>query len=62
MGNDRITFTLAILPNWTRRTKRHDALLRFLYLRGISAGDFQEARTALLGKDAPNLSPCVIGD
>jgi len=31
-----------------------------LYLRGISAGDFQEVLTALLGKDAPNLSPAVI--
>jgi putative transposase len=29
-------------------------------LRGISAGDFQEALAALLGKDAPNLSPAVI--
>ena len=32
-----------------------------LYLRGISAGDFQEALAALLGKDAPNLSAAVIG-
>ena len=31
-----------------------------LYLRGISAGDFQEALAALLGKDAPNLSAAVI--
>jgi putative transposase len=31
-----------------------------LYLRGISTGDFQEVLTALLGKDAPNLSPAVI--
>ena len=37
-----------------------DALLPVLYLRGISTGDFQEALTALLGKDAPNLSPAVI--
>ena len=35
-------------------------LLLVLYLRGISAGDFQEVLTALLGKDAPNLSPSVI--
>ena len=28
--------------------------------RGISTGDFQEALAALLGKDAPNLSPAVI--
>jgi hypothetical protein len=32
----------------------------YLYLRGISTGDFQEALSALLGKDAPNLSPAVI--
>ena len=31
-----------------------------LYLRGVSTGDFQEALAALLGKDAPNLSPSVI--
>jgi hypothetical protein len=38
---------------WARRTKSLDALLPILYLRGISTGDFQEALTALLGKDAP---------
>jgi len=31
-----------------------------LYLRGISTGDFQEALPAILGADAPNLSPGVI--
>jgi hypothetical protein len=31
-----------------------------LYLRGVSTGDFQEALAALLGKDAPNLSPSVV--
>ena len=31
-----------------------------LYLRGLSMGDFQEALAALLGPDAPNLSPSVI--
>jgi putative transposase len=35
-------------------------LLPVLYLRGVSTGDFQEALAALLGKDAPNLSPSVI--
>src|SRR5271166_1633241 len=48
------------LPKWARRTKSLDALLPVLYLRGISAGDFQEALAALLGKDAPNLSAAVI--
>ena len=60
-GDDRITFTSAILPKWARRTKSLDALLPILYLCGISTGDFQEALAALLGKDAPNLSPSVIG-
>ncbi|MFL5188758.1 MAG: IS256 family transposase [Microvirga sp.] len=57
---DRIRFTSAILPKWARRTRSLDALLPILYLRGLSTGDFQEALTALLGQDAPNLSPSVI--
>ena len=59
-GAERIRFTSAILPRWARRTRSLDALLPILYLRGISMGDFQEALAALLGKDAPNLSPSVI--
>ena len=59
-AGDRIRFSSAILPRWARRTKSLDALLPVLYLRGISTGDFQEALAALLGKDAPNLSPAVI--
>jgi transposase-like protein len=56
----RIRFTSTLLPKWARRTKSLDALLPVLYLRGVSASDFQEALAALLGKDAPNLSPAVI--
>ena len=57
---ERIRFTSAILPRWSRRTRSLDALLPILYLRGVSMGDFQEALAALLGRDAPNLSPSVI--
>jgi putative transposase len=57
---ERIRFTSAILPRWARRTRSLDALLPILYLRGVSMGDFQEALGALLGRDAPNLSPSVI--
>lgn len=53
-------FTSNILPRWARRSRSLDALLPVLYLRGISTGDFQEALGALLGPDAPNLSPGVI--
>jgi len=59
-GEDRIRYASSILPKWARRTKSLDVLLPALYLRGISTGDFQEVLTALLGKDAPNLSPGVI--
>jgi len=57
---ERVRFTSAILPLWARRTRSLDSLLPVLYLRGISTGDFQEALSALLGADAPNLSPAVI--
>jgi putative transposase len=54
-AEEKIRFTSSILPKWARRTKRLNALLPILYLRGVSTGDFQEALGALLGKDAPNL-------
>ena len=59
-GEDRIRFTSAILPPYARRTKSLDALLPALYLRGISTGNLQEALSALLGKNAPNMSPSVL--
>jgi transposase-like protein len=58
--NGRIRFTSAILPPYLRRTKSIETLLPWLYLKGISTGDFAEALTALLGKDAPGLSATTI--
>jgi transposase-like protein len=57
---DRIRFTPAILPPYARRSKSLEALLPILYLKGVSTGDFGEALTALLGKDAPGLSPSTV--
>jgi transposase-like protein len=59
-ANQKIRFTWSILLKWARRTKSLDTLLPVLYLRGVSTGDFQEALAAVLGKEAPNLSPAVI--
>jgi transposase-like protein len=56
----RIRFTSAILPPYLRRTKSIETLLPWLYLKGISTGGFTDALTALLGKDAPGLSPATI--
>jgi transposase-like protein len=58
--NSRIRFTSAILPPYLRRTKSIETLLPWLYLKGVSTGDFSEALTALLGKDAPGLSAATI--
>ena len=60
-ADERIRYSSAILLKWARRTKSLDVHLPALYLRGVSTGDFQDVLTALLGKDAPNLSPSVIG-
>jgi len=59
-SGERIRFTSHILPKWARRSRSLDALLPVLYLRGVSTGDFQEALSAILGAEAPNLSPGVI--
>src|SRR6056297_2248373 len=58
--DDKIRFSSNILPKWARRSKSLDALLPVLYLRGISTGDFRETLAALLGPEAPNLSPGAI--
>ena len=57
---EKIRFTSNILPKWARRSVSLDALIPVLYLKGISTGDFQEALSAIMGPDAPNLSPSVV--
>jgi putative transposase len=58
-GN-RVRFSSLILPRYMRRTKSLDELIPWLYLKGISTGDFSEALAALLGKEAAGLSPANI--
>jgi transposase-like protein len=55
-----IRFHSALLPPYIRRSKSLEALLPWLYLKGISTGDFSEALQALLGPDAPGLSPATL--
>ncbi|MAF06229.1 MAG: IS256 family transposase [Acidiferrobacteraceae bacterium] len=59
-GDGAIRFTSAILPRYLRRTKSLEELLPWLYLKGISTGDFSEALAALLGAQAPGLSASTI--
>ena len=59
-NGQRMRFTSKILPPYLRRTKSIEELIPFLYLRGISTGDFSEALAALLGPDAPGLSASTV--
>ena len=56
----RIRFSSSILPPYLRKTKSMEELIPWLYLKGISTGDFSEALSALVGKDAPGLSASTI--
>ena len=55
----KIHFTSKILPPYLRRTKSVEELLPWLYLKGISSGDFPQSLQALLGTNAPGLSPAT---
>ena len=59
-GDDRIRFRSSILPPWLRKAKSIEDLLPWLYLKGVSTGDFQEALAALLGSNAAGLSATTI--
>ena len=59
-GGERIRFTSKVLPPFLRRTKNVEELLPWLYLKGISTGQFEEALTALLGPDAPGLTASTV--
>ena len=56
----KFRFTSQILPPYLRRTKSVEELIPWLYLKGISSGDFSEALQALLGADAPGLSATTV--
>jgi putative transposase len=59
-ADQRERFNSAILPPYLKRTKSLDELIPWLYLKGVSTGDFSEALAALLGPDAPGLSATTV--
>ena len=58
----RANASISLLRFWPylRRTKSVEELIPWLYLKGISTGDFSEALEALLGPDAPGLSATTV--
>jgi transposase-like protein len=59
-NGQRIRFSSSILPPYLRRTKSIEELIPWLYLKGVSTGDFTEALQALLGPHAQGLSATTI--
>jgi len=59
-GVEKIRFTSGLLPPYLRRARSVEELLPWLYLKGISTGDFGEALAALLGPDAGGLTSSTI--
>jgi putative transposase len=56
-GNeDTIRFVSQLLPPYIRRSKSIEVAIPYLYLKGISSGDFSQVMPVLLGKDAVGFS------
>jgi putative transposase len=53
-------FSSKILPPYLRKTRSLEELLPWLYLKGISTGDFNEALAALVGPACPGLSASTV--
>jgi transposase-like protein len=59
-GSGPVRFSSAVLPPYLRRARNVEELLPWLYLKGVSTGQFAEALAALLGPDAPGLSATTV--
>lgn len=59
-GDSGIVFHSNLLPPYLRRTKSIEDLIPWLYLKGVSTGDFSEALAALLGMNAVGLSASTV--
>jgi len=59
-GAEAEAFSSKILPPYLRKTRSIEELLPWLYLKGISTGDFNEALQALVGPECPGLSASTV--
>jgi len=53
-------FRSLVLPPYLKKTRRLEAVLPWLYLKGVSTNDFDEALTSLFGESVRGLSPATI--
>jgi transposase-like protein len=54
-------FRSELLPPYLKKTRRLEAVIPWLYLKGVSTNDFDEALKALFGESVKGLSPATIG-
>jgi Transposase, Mutator family len=59
-AGEKEKFSSRILPPYLRKTKSIEELIPWLYLKGVSTGDFSEALAALVGPEAPGLSASTV--
>lgn len=55
-----VKFNSRLLPPYLKRSSSVEELLPWLYLKGVSTGDFSDALSALLGAEAKGVSPATI--
>ncbi len=60
-GEEPVVFRSSLVPPYVRKARRVEAALPWLYLKGISTGQMQEALEVLVGPEAKGLSASVIG-
>ena len=53
-------FRSELLPPYLKKTRRMEAVIPWLYLKGVSTNDFGEALTALFGESVKGLSPASV--
>jgi len=57
---ESVVFRSSLVPPYVRKAKSVEAALPWLYLRGISSGQMQEALSVLVGSEAAGLSAPVV--
>lgn len=59
-ADEQEKFTSKLLPPYLRKTKNVEELIPYLYLKGVSTGDFSDALASILGPDCPGLSASTV--
>jgi transposase-like protein len=59
-GGEGRCFRSGLLPPYLKKTQRLEAVIPWLYLKGVSTNDFDEALKALFGESVKGLSPTTM--